>query len=309
MAVVRIAHISDLHLSAEHRRSHIRRTRRLLEHLVSSRFDHVVVTGDIAADGDPRDFLIARNLFSSFGLLDSSRLTVIPGNHDVYGGVHRAEDLMTFPNRCKQANVEGKLELFHRSFRETFERCLLPEGDGPYPFAKVIGGVALVGVNTVMPWSRVKNPFGSNGRVGDGQMGRLHELLASPLLCDKRKLVLIHHHFHKLPAAPGGSMHGVWSAVERRTMKLRGKKELLKLFSRTGVEMVMHGHVHEVGMTEREGIRFLNGGGSVIGADPDALAYHEVVVDGGGVRVETHTLDGVAPRERRGRPVAVQAAA
>jgi 3',5'-cyclic AMP phosphodiesterase CpdA len=180
---------------------------------------------------------------------------------------------------------------------------------GVYPFAKVIGNVALIGVNSVMPWSRAKNPFGSNGRVGDGQLIRLREVLTSPLLAGKRKIVLIHHHFRKPPHKVRGSMPSVWAAMEGQTMKLRGKGKLRKLFAGAGVEAVLHGHVHEVGIDEREGIRYLNAGGSVVGEDTDALSYHGVTIDAEGVRIETGTVEVGREMGRIGGPLSVHAAA
>ena len=101
MRPLTIAHLSDFHISAEHRRNHIRRARRALEYARSLGVDHVVVTGDITANGDPADYRIARSLFASAGLLDAGRLTVTIGNHDVFGGVHTAEEVLTFPGHCR----------------------------------------------------------------------------------------------------------------------------------------------------------------------------------------------------------------
>jgi predicted phosphodiesterase len=46
-------------------------------------------------------------------------------------------------------------------------------------------------------------------------------------------------------------------------MKLRGKKRLFKLFNEVGVDIVLHGHVHESKEYYRKGIRFLNAGASI----------------------------------------------
>jgi 3',5'-cyclic AMP phosphodiesterase CpdA len=46
MQTFRIAHISDLHISAEHRRTNIRRTKTILRYCVNQGFDHLVITGD-----------------------------------------------------------------------------------------------------------------------------------------------------------------------------------------------------------------------------------------------------------------------
>ena len=55
----------------------------------------------------------------------------------------------------------------------------------------------------------------------------------------------------------------MWNKIEDYTMKLRGKKKLLKLFLESNVKLVLHGHSHEMREYFREGIRFVNAGGSV----------------------------------------------
>jgi 3',5'-cyclic AMP phosphodiesterase CpdA len=259
-----IAHISDLHLSAEHKRFNLRRARRLLEEISRRRVDHVVVTGDIAADADRREFEIARGLFRNSGLLAPEKLSLVIGNHDVFGGVHMPEDILTFPRRCRQTDYGAQVDEFRGYFHETFEHCLYGSHAKPFPYAKVLGDVVLFGINSIAHYSAVKNPVGSNGDVGDGQYRRLRQLLEAPQLSGKRKIVLIHHHFHKYPSPAEGTLHSVWGAIERRTMKLHGKKRLLQLFRECGVALVLHGHVHLNGEYGRNGVQFLNGGGSLL---------------------------------------------
>ena len=99
-----IAHIADLHLSLLHRREAIRNLKRVLEHVTRQNPDHVVVTGDLSADARARELELARKIFDSYGLFHSRRLTVLPGNHDIFGGVHTAEDVLAFPSRCRHPN-------------------------------------------------------------------------------------------------------------------------------------------------------------------------------------------------------------
>jgi len=261
-----IAHIADLHLSAEHRRFNLRRARKLLEEISRRRVDHVVVTGDIAADADRRELEIARGLFRNNGLLDPGKLSLVIGNHDVFGGVHTPEDILTFPRRCKHADYNAKVEEFRAYFHEAFDRCLYGSHSRVFPYAKVLGDVVLFGVNTVAHYSPVGNPVGSNGEVGDAQIKRLRQLLEAPPLKGKRKIVLAHHHFHKLLPPAEGTLNTVWAAIERRTMKLHGKKRLFELFKECGVSLVLHGHVHVNGEYTRKGIQFINGGGSLLGS-------------------------------------------
>ena len=287
-----IAHLSDFHLSAEHRRNHIRKTRRALEYAQSLGVDHVVVTGDITANGEPADFRIARSLFASAGLLDSRKLTVIIGNHDVFGGVHTAEDVLTFPKHCKMTRLDSRLRDFGNAFQETFDHTIRHSESRLFPFAKVLGDIVIIGVNTVAAYSRLKNPLGSNGEVDDHSFGILSGLLESPLLRGKRKIVALHHHFHKMRDVRGGTIHTVWGAIEKHTMKLRGKSRLLKLFAQTNVDVVLHGHVHESLEYTREGVRFLNAGGSVLHDRSRDLHVNIVRVSEEGCHVEVHRLAG-----------------
>jgi 3',5'-cyclic AMP phosphodiesterase CpdA len=151
MIPMTIVHLSDLHLSAEHKRGHIRRTRQALEYVRHLNADHIVITGDITADGRPADYRVARSVLAAAGLLETTRLTVTIGNHDVFGGVNTAEDVLSFPGRCAQTDEKARLKDFGQAFAETFERALAPSDKRLFPFAKVIGDVAFIVLNTVAP--------------------------------------------------------------------------------------------------------------------------------------------------------------
>jgi 3',5'-cyclic AMP phosphodiesterase CpdA len=290
MIPMTIAHLSDLHLSAEHKRNHIRRTRQALEYVRHLNADHVVITGDVTADGHPADYRVARSVFAAAGLLDTARLTVTIGNHDVFGGVNTAEDVLSFPGRCAQTDEKARLKAFGQAFAETFQRTLTTSDKRLFPFAKVIGDVALIALNTVAPYSRMKNPLGSNGSVEDKSFELLRELLESPFLRAKRKIVALHHHFHKMGESQSGAVHSVWGAIERQTMKLRGKSRLIKLFSQNNVEMVLHGHIHQSMEYYRDGVRFVNAGGSILHDNNPDLHISVIRVGPSGSAVEIHRI-------------------
>lgn len=297
-APITIAHISDLHLSSEHKREHIRRTRQAIDYVTRLGVDHMVVTGDITADGLPGDYRIARSIFGAAGLLDPARLTLTIGNHDVFGGVNTAEDVLTFPDRCSRTDEKARIREFGQAFQETFEGTLRPSGKNLFPFARILGDLAIVAVNTVAPYSRLKNPLGSNGAVDDRSFEHLKELLEEPVLRGKRKIVALHHHFHRMGEMSGGKMHSLWGAIERQTMKLRKKARLLKLFAGTGVELVLHGHIHRSMEYYREGVRFLNAGGSVLHDLDRDLHINIVRVLPGGITIDTHRIPFVTRQQR-----------
>ena len=88
-------------------------------------------------------------------------------------------------------------------------------------------------------------------------------------------------------------MHSLWEALERQTMKLRGKKALLRLFKQHNVELVMHGHLHRSSEYTREGIRFLNAGGSVLDTDENTLPVNVITISDGKVETEIHSLSTI----------------
>lgn len=297
-----IAHISDLHLSAEHKRGHIRRTRRALNYINSLGVDHLIITGDITADGSTADYRVARSVLASAGVLTPSRLTVTVGNHDIFGGVHTAEDVLSFPGRCAETDTKAKLKEFGAAFEETFRGTVMPSEKRIFPFVKILGDVAVVAVNTIAPYSKFKNPLGSNGSVDDRSFEALEGLLDSAPVRSRRKIVALHHHFHRMREVRAGAVHSVWSAIERQTMKLRGKSRILKLFARHHVDMVLHGHIHQSMEYTREGVRFVNGGGSILHDDHSDLHINIIRLHEAGSTVEIHRI----PSE--GMPPAVRAA-
>lgn len=106
MPVLRIAHLSDLHLledDVRRRRGMDRvqvgylsfhnpldpagrreRAGRALRAAAEENPDHVVITGDLTEDGAPAQFDVLRQLLDESGL-DPAQVTVLSGNHDAHG--------------------------------------------------------------------------------------------------------------------------------------------------------------------------------------------------------------------------------
>ncbi|WP_224370748.1 metallophosphoesterase family protein [Hyalangium versicolor] len=78
MPLRKLAHLSDLHLDLSPHSDAAARA--LVESLLAERADHVVVTGDLTHQGASAEFRRFREIFAP--LLDTDRLTFIPGNHD-----------------------------------------------------------------------------------------------------------------------------------------------------------------------------------------------------------------------------------
>ncbi|OGU34952.1 MAG: hypothetical protein A2068_05435 [Ignavibacteria bacterium GWB2_35_6b] len=265
---MKIAHISDLHLSRIFKRHNIRKTKRLIKYCIELGFDHLVITGDISDNCDEKDFLILRNILSNFNLLDSKKVSITIGNHDIFGGVQTAIDIVNFPSRCLKTNYEEKVKTFVNHFKELFEGAIFPNPNKEFPYAKIIDDVSIIGINSIDTYSRIKNPFASNGKVYSEDFQTVKALLEFETIKDKRKIIAIHHHFYKNLIEATSSQSHIWNRIEGYTLKLRGKKKLIKLFKENNIDVVLHGHSHEVKEYFRKGIRFINAGATIDNNSP-----------------------------------------
>ncbi len=253
--VYRIAHISDTHISPEFNRYNIIKLKHLLGHIVEEGFDHIAITGDITGHGEESGYRSVRRLLKYFDLLDYEKLTVTVGNHDIFGGVHRAEDLFTFGKRCRTIDYAGKLRMFERIFRETFPKKVYSE-ESLFPFVKIIGPVVMIGLNSIREHHPLLNPVGSNGRVSEVQLEEAKRILGHPSIEKLRKIALVHHHFNKYRPYSDSLATTLYHKFESHTLRLHGRKNVERIFRETGVDAVLHGHTHIEGIYSRSGILY-----------------------------------------------------
>ena len=192
---MRIAHISDLHLSIKYRPWSYSAIKKLLRVIVEAKVDHLVITGDLTDNAEEHDFITFRNLLKTFGLLDSSRTSIVIGNHDIFGGPQTAQDIFTFPTRCANTDYEEMIRKFSQCFFELFENCFLPLEGKIFPFAKELDEHVLIGINTIDEYSRLRNPFASNGHISKEEKEGLAVIFKK--FAAKKKIILAHHHFYK----------------------------------------------------------------------------------------------------------------
>ena len=196
------------------RYAHSRRTiERILEEGVTHQVDHVIASGDLTAYATRWEFEQVREAFGPLGD-DPSRLTVIPGNHDVY--------------------TPGAYNT--RRFEQYFGHLLrsdLPEyvRDGGFPFVRLVGdGAAVIGLMS----ARVPPVPGlSFGVVGRKQLGALRDALHDERLKHRAILVAVHH----APVAPSGRKDHLFHG-------LLDSDQLLALLPGPRFA-VLHGHIHQ----------------------------------------------------------------
>ncbi len=228
---VTVAHLSDVHLGPiagftprywnlkralgyanwlrSRRHSHLRPAlERLTADLEAQAPDHVAITGDLVNIGLPQEHANALAWLESIGRPE--RVSVIPGNHDIYSRL--GGDPGTDRWACYMAsNAEGAAHAGHGE---------------PFPFVRMLGRVALIGVNSAVPTP----PFVASGRVGPGQLARLAAILDRLGGAEVFRLVLVHH-----PPLPGQA---------KRYRDLQDAADLQAVLARHGAELVLHGHNH-----------------------------------------------------------------
>jgi 3',5'-cyclic AMP phosphodiesterase CpdA len=288
---MKIAHISDLHICFNYKRNNLSRIKRLIKQIASSGVDHLVVTGDISDNSREEDFLWFRKILKENDLLSAERTSIVIGNHDIFGGVQTAADIINFPSRCVRVDFKDKVRKFVNYYEELFENTFSPSNKSVFPYVKDLGEVAIIGINSVDKYSKLRNPFASNGYVSKEQIGEIQKIFDLQELSGKIKLVLIHHHFYKNNISSKSSEHAIWSRLENFTMKLRRKKRLMKLFVKNNTDLILHGHSHEIKKYTRHGIKFINAGASVDGEDQSVPGYFLIDISSIGIKARFKNLE------------------
>jgi len=275
---MKIAHLSDLHICQKSRPKNLERTRLLIDYALQQETDHFVFTGDIVHLGEKQDFVTFRHLLDEFDLLDSSRATLVIGNHDIFGGVYFAEDVLAFPQKCEAVDYQKKVIEFKNYFFETFENTYLPASHEPYPFAKKIGNVVFIGLNSIHGYSKLKNFIASKGEVGKIQLENLKQILSRNEFHDKIKIVLIHHHFKKVSHRCSLFTNTLLRNIETYGNKLKNRNQIAKLLGRHKVDLILHGHEHDSHEYFYKGLHFMNAGGCIDKNSPGEMKINFIEI-------------------------------
>jgi 3',5'-cyclic AMP phosphodiesterase CpdA len=241
----------------------------ILSDLEAAAPDHIAVTGDLANIGLPAELVGALGWLGQLG--PPGRVSVVPGNHDIYGvlrhdrGTARWIDYMT-------SDASG---------------APLAGGAG-FPFVRLVGNVALIGVNTARPTP----PLMAWGEVGAEQLDRLAAILDRVRRAQLFRLVALHH-----PPLPGQSS---------RSRGLKDAEKLERVFAAHGAELVIHGHHHRNMFALA---KWAQGTAAVVGAASASLGrarkneplarYNVYRIEGGGPWRVSLAVRGLAARGAR----------
>lgn len=172
--------------------------------------DHVVITGDVTNLALEVEFELVQKLVEEGLGLSPDQVSLVPGNHDTYTrGAFRSKR-------------------FFRSF-EPYMKSDLSEIPGPFPFVRLRGPVALIGLSTAVP----RPPLVAAGALGPKQREALSRVLSHPEVRSRLPVLLQHHPWHNPPRLVKTMLEGLYDA--------KAEAELLR-----GVErgLLLHGHLH-----------------------------------------------------------------
>jgi 3',5'-cyclic AMP phosphodiesterase CpdA len=284
-----LIHLSDPHLSRQFYREHLKSFKLLIRMILERKVDHIVLSGDIVSTGDPDDFYVAREILHRFGLLQPERLTVVPGNHDIFGGPHRAVDILSFPQHIRSVDCTRNLDLFNEAFAETLAGTIALRPDRVFPFVKRVGPLAIIALNSVPRWSLLRNPLGTNGNLEEEDFEALRRLETTDLLEGATPVAVLHHHLNDL-ATDGSHGNTVWHRIEARTMRMRQRRRLVRQLESLGVKAVFHGHIHRNEIYQRGTLMIANGAGAVCDDPVRYLKFNEFTLHDGRWSLQTRIL-------------------
>ncbi len=273
---IKIAHISDLHISGKQDRRHLADLDRLFAWFNTEGFDHLVISGDLSNSANPADWRIVREKLESHGLYHWDKTTVIAGNHDLIN----LEEEMRFYNALNPLPLFRKKALERKvmEFCAFFQELITGEdrGEKGFPFVKIINypsvKIAVVALNSVYPWYPADNPLGARGFIDPAQLRALNVESVRSSLKECFVIGLCHHAYR---------VYGTDSLIDQAfdwTMELKNREEFLSLMKVIHAKLVLHGHFHRFQSYTVNGITFINGGSFRY----TPQRYSELLIDGEG---------------------------
>ncbi len=257
---MKIAHISDIHLDSQRNPNCLEEIEVLIQRIFNSGHDHLVMTGDIVDVANYDDLYLLRDIFQRNGVLHWERVTIIPGNHDIFGKYEFSSNgVGSTASRALQStgfNFTKKLHEFCDIFRETITDE--PEITMYFPFVKVLNGgkngVALLSFSSVLEWSVRRNPVGSRGYIHAEQRHAALQKEVMDVLNGRFTIALLHHAYRIFEPKNAADAAFIWS------MELIERESFLKTMKKLNVKLALHGHYHKAETYTIDGLEFMNSG-------------------------------------------------
>lgn len=175
----------------------------VVERILGLKADHLLISGDLTTTALPGEFQDARAALAEL-LIDSDRVTVLPGNHDRY--------------------THGSVR--HRSFEEWFGAFAPPM---PYPWLRYLDDeTAILGLDAT------RSHISATGRLPDAQLAEAKALIADASTRPRRLIVGCHY---PLAAPP------VYTK-ELAAKRMKNASDVASWLAGIGPHLFCCGHVH-----------------------------------------------------------------
>jgi predicted phosphodiesterase len=229
-----LAHLSDLHLGRS--RDVERSAARLCRALLDARVDHAIVTGDVTDRGRRAELLAFERAFAP--LIDSGRLTVVPGNHDRLG-----DDVASTIARGRRVSVVTR------------------------------PGLHLVVVDSTGAHNR--SLLAGHGELGARDLDAIDEAIDGAA-ADALVVVALHHHPMRLPEELFIERVSGWLGMPNAAELALGPALLGRLRGRC--DLVLHGHRHQpraaaIGLFDARPLGIYNAGSTTLLGAARLLAH------------------------------------
>ncbi len=155
---MKLAHFSDFHIGHQDATSEAQRAIALVDHAIEAGAGHLIFSGDLADHGNLEDLdpLVAH--LRKRGFLRPERLTVVPGNHDIWPFGERsfaadiwgwAKSKLASPRALKpDLPAQRRFERFVRTFGPSYQGAARASPANPFPCVKQVGDAHLVLLDT-----------------------------------------------------------------------------------------------------------------------------------------------------------------
>jgi predicted phosphodiesterase len=305
-----LLHLSDLHYSPERSDT----VRAILRQAVSQQPDHIVITGDLVNSGSIEEMTALGDLLREVGLTSGDQLTVIPGNHDIFGfiyqlfdhpdgvlsGIHSLSGLMEAAGRLWRFRRQLKayaaadylvdLERFTSAFAPYFSNVITLPGGPAYPFIKLLGNDStIIGIDSNPCMPKVYGFI--NLLISGRQVARTHDitrlghnLSGSTGWVNVQALdaILAHpalSHRRKIVAMHHclydlNDLIGRESQAYAMEMRLVNRDQVAQCLQRHQVDAVLHGHLHTMEAYQADGTLRVLNGGGTFHGDMQQLEWN-----------------------------------
>src|SRR5919201_4252631 len=187
--------------------------KKILAALQEEAIDHLVVTGDVTLSGEATEFERAAELLAPWA--EQGKLTVLPGNHDVWS--------------------------YEAAASWRFLRVVGPDGRGMkkpvavYPLAVQLSPeVTLLALDSAR---HGEDPYTTPGALGAEQLAAARELVREAAKEGRAVVLALHHHLVIPPERVPSDLH-------LARMPLADAYEVVRLLAELPVAAVLHGHRH-----------------------------------------------------------------